>query len=55
MSEVAQCSPGGHVVPPLHTLLTSPSPPIQSLALAHCDIDESGTVLLSPWTETDFR
>lgn len=27
-----------------------------SLALAHCDVnEESGDVLLSPWTETDFR
>ena len=27
---------------------------LQSLALAHCDVDD-GKVLLSPWTETDFR
>merc|ERR1712032_598915 len=26
-----------------------------SLALAHADIDESDTVIFSPWTETDFR
>jgi len=25
------------------------------LALAHCDVDESGTIVFSPWTETDFR
>lgn len=26
-----------------------------SLALAHANKDATGTVLLSPWTETDFR
>mgnify|MGYP001189121388 FL=1 len=26
-----------------------------SLALAHMDIDETDTVIFSPWTETDFR
>merc|ERR1719284_532328 len=26
-----------------------------SLALAHADVDETGTVVFSPWTETDFR
>lgn len=26
-----------------------------SLALAHADVDENGKVLLSPWSETDFR
>jgi len=26
-----------------------------SLALAHADVDASGTVIFSPWTETDFR
>ncbi|MEM6425258.1 MAG: cytochrome b6-f complex iron-sulfur subunit [Cyanobacteria bacterium P01_H01_bin.119] len=26
-----------------------------SLALAHADVSEDGTVILSPWTETDFR
>jgi cytochrome b6-f complex iron-sulfur subunit len=25
------------------------------LALAHCDTDESGKIIFSPWTETDFR
>ena len=27
----------------------------QSLALAHTTVDDSGNVLLSGWTETDFR
>lgn len=26
-----------------------------SLALSHCEVDDSGRVLFSPWTETDFR
>jgi cytochrome b6-f complex iron-sulfur subunit len=25
------------------------------LALAHLDIDDTDQVVLSPWTETDFR
>ena len=31
-----------------------PFPP-QSLALAHMNVDGNDTVILSPWTETDFR
>lgn len=26
-----------------------------SLALAHCAVNEAGTVTFAPWTETDFR
>lgn len=29
--------------------------PTQSLALAHCEVNDAGTVIFSPWTETDFR
>lgn len=28
---------------------------LQSLALVHTEEAESGTVMLSPWTEEDFR
>ena len=31
--------------------LRGPAP----LALAHCDTDETGKILFSPWTDTDFR
>eukprot|EP00523_Entomoneis_sp_CCMP467_P004144 CAMPEP_0168756728 /NCGR_PEP_ID=MMETSP0724-20121128/20773_1 /TAXON_ID=265536 /ORGANISM="Amphiprora sp., Strain CCMP467" /LENGTH=211 /DNA_ID=CAMNT_0008805461 /DNA_START=25 /DNA_END=660 /DNA_ORIENTATION=+ len=42
----SQYSPDGAVV-------RGPAP--LPLALAHCDTDESGKILFSPWTETDFR
>ena len=41
-----QYSPTGAVV-------RGPAP--LPLALAHCDVDETGKVLFSPWTEIDFR
>lgn len=25
------------------------------LALAHCDVDDAGKIVFSPWTEPDFR
>ncbi len=28
---------------------------LQSLALAHCDINDAGIVTFSTWSETDFR
>mmetsp|Transcript_51806 Transcript_51806/g.76788 ORF Transcript_51806/g.76788 Transcript_51806/m.76788 type:complete len:219 (-) Transcript_51806:364-1020(-) len=42
----SQYAPDGHVV-------RGPAP--LPLALAHCDTDENGKIILSPWTETDFR
>ena len=28
---------------------------LDSLALAHLDVDEKDNIVYSPWTETDFR
>eukprot|EP00568_Trieres_chinensis_P003121 CAMPEP_0183290988 /NCGR_PEP_ID=MMETSP0160_2-20130417/547_1 /TAXON_ID=2839 ORGANISM="Odontella Sinensis, Strain Grunow 1884" /NCGR_SAMPLE_ID=MMETSP0160_2 /ASSEMBLY_ACC=CAM_ASM_000250 /LENGTH=213 /DNA_ID=CAMNT_0025451725 /DNA_START=22 /DNA_END=663 /DNA_ORIENTATION=+ len=42
----SQYAPDGHVV-------RGPAP--LPLALAHCDTDESGKIIFSPWTEDDFR
>ena len=46
LSSAFQYSPTGAVV-------RGPAP--LPLALAHCDVDETGKVLFSPWTEIDFR
>lgn len=42
----SQYAPDGSVV-------RGPAP--LPLELAHCDVDDSGKVIFSPWTETDFR
>ena len=38
---------------PTGAVVRGPAP--LPLALAHCDVDESGKIIFSPWTETDFR
>ncbi|GKY96003.1 hypothetical protein MPSEU_000616700 [Mayamaea pseudoterrestris] len=42
----SQYAPDGHVV-------RGPAP--LPLALAHCDTDDTGKIIFSPWTEPDFR
>lgn len=42
----SQYAPDGHVV-------RGPAP--LPLALAHCDTDDSGKIIFTPWTEPDFR
>jgi cytochrome b6-f complex iron-sulfur subunit len=42
----SQYAPDGHVV-------RGPAP--LPLALAHCDTDDTGKIIFSPWTEADFR
>lgn len=40
-------------VAPVGKVVRGPAP--LSLALAHVNVNESGTVLFSTWSETDFR
>lgn len=42
----SQYAPDGHVV-------RGPAP--LPLALAHCDVDDSGKIVFTTWTEDDFR
>jgi hypothetical protein len=42
--------------PPKHTInIKQTNNQQQSLALAHANVDDADNVLLSAWTETDFR